>query len=165
MNPRFLFPHQFKKIGWMLLLPFLTLGMYLIITDVDSLANQWLSFEIPTKYLLFYDSIFKNEQTAIIDFTDELVMLGLTVALVLIAFSKEKIEDEWVSKIRLESLQWGIYVNTALLLLATFLIHGSAYWIVIIVNMFTPLIIFNLRFHYILYVKPRLERNGERSVA
>lgn len=164
MTPRFLFPHRYKKIGWMLLVPFLALGVYLLSTDVDVLANDWLSFDISSKYLLFYDPILGNDHEIVkVDFTDELIMLGLTFALVLVAFSKEKIEDEWVSKTRLESLQWGVYTNTALLMLATILIHGSAYWTVIIVNMFATLIIFILRFHYVIYLKPRFEQNTERS--
>ena len=38
------------------------------------------------------------------------------VGLFLIAFSKEKIEDEQIVQFRLDSLRWAIYLNYAILL-------------------------------------------------
>lgn len=33
---------------------------------------------------------------------------------ILVAFSKEKLEDEYISKIRLEFLVWSVYLNYAI---------------------------------------------------
>ena len=94
------------------------------------------------------------------NFTDEIATIGSIVGLILIAFSKVKVEDEYVSKIRLESLQWAVYFNFAMLILATLFVHGMAYFQVIIFNIFTPLVFFIVRFYYILFIK-----NSEQNVS
>jgi len=88
-----------------------------------------------------------------LNFTDEIATIGSIVGLIFIAFSKVKFEDEYVSKIRLESLQWAIYLNFGLLIIATIFIHGLAYYNVTVYNMFTPLIIFIVRFYYLILIK------------
>ncbi|MFN4146363.1 MAG: hypothetical protein ACK4GN_11110 [Runella sp.] len=77
-------------------------------------------------------------------------------------FSREKIEDEWVAKVRLESLQWGVLINAILLILFTLLIYGPDYFTVLYINMFSALVLFVIRFNTILYVKPYLEKTAER---
>src|SRR6266436_8925278 len=42
--------------------------------------------------------------------------LMVLVGLFLVAFSKEKIEDEQIVQLRLDSLRWAIYLNYAILL-------------------------------------------------
>jgi len=73
------------------------------------------------------------------------------VALLFIAFAREKQEDEFIGRLRLESLQWAVLVNYILLLLATWLIHGFSYIDVMMYNMLTILIFFILRFHVLLF--------------
>ena len=50
------------------------------------------------------------------NFTDELGGILLIIGLLLIAFSKEKDEDERISRVRLESLLWATLVNSILLI-------------------------------------------------
>jgi hypothetical protein len=71
--------------------------------------------------------------------------------LLFIAFAREKQEDEFIGKLRLESLQWAVLFNYALLLLATWLIHGLGYIDVMMYNMLTILLFFIIRFHVVLY--------------
>lgn len=68
----------------------------------------------------------------------------------MIAFSKEKNEDEYIATVRLESLQWGIYINYGLLAILTWCFYGFDYLGIMIYNMFTPLVFFILRFHYVI---------------
>jgi integral membrane sensor domain MASE1 len=98
-----------------------------------------------------------NDKVSVLNFTDEVATIGSIIGLILVAFSKLKVEDEYVSKVRLESLQWAIYLNFGLLIIATIFVHGMAYFNVIIFNMFTPLIFFNIRFHFILFIKSKFE--------
>ena len=98
-------------------------------------------------------TIHATDEVSVLNFTDEIAAIGSIVGLLFIAFSKVKVEDEYVSKIRLESLQWAIYFNFVLLILATIFVHGMLYFQVIIFNMFTPLIFFIVRFYYILFIK------------
>ncbi|WP_394996435.1 hypothetical protein [Emticicia sp.] len=156
MEPRFLFPHRYKFIGWILAIPCIILGLFVIFND---LSFDFFTVQLPFKYF-FSDTftsgtgtIHATDEVSVLNFTDEIAAIGSIIGLLFIAFSKVKVEDEYVSKIRLESLQWAIYFNFALLILATMFVHGMAYFQVIIINMFTPLIFFVIRFHYILFVK------------
>ena len=47
--------------------------------------------------------------------TTTLLML---VGLIIVAFSKEKIEDEQISQLRLDSVQWALYLNYVLLIVS-----------------------------------------------
>jgi len=153
MEPRFLFPHRFKLIGWIIAIPSIILGLFILI---DDLRFDFLTVKLPFKYFFadeFLSSDDKGNEFSIFNFTDEIATIGSIIGLLLIAFSKVKYEDEYLSKLRLESLQWAIYVNFFLLIVSTILIHGMSYYSVIVYNMFTPLIIFIIRFYYLLLVK------------
>ena len=69
----------------------------------------------------------------------------------MVGFSKEKQEDEFIAEVRLNSLLWAVAVNYILLLLAFIFVYGTPFLQVMIYNMFTILVIFIARFHYILY--------------
>jgi hypothetical protein len=153
MEPRFLFPHRFKLIGWIIAIPSIILGLFILI---DDLRFDFLTVKLPFKYFFadeFLSSDDKGNEFSIFNFTDEIATIGSILGLLLIAFSKVKYEDEYVSKLRLESLQWAVYVNFFSLIVSTILIHGMAYYSVIVYNMFTPLIFFIIRFYYSLLVK------------
>lgn len=162
MKSRFLFPHQFKLIGWIIAIPSLILGSFVLFNDYSS---DFLTVRLPFKYYFSdtfvqgYSKMNINSETSSLNFTDEIAAVGSIIGLILIAFSKVKIEDEYVTITRLESLQWAIYFNFSLLILATVFVHGMAYFQVIIFNMFTPLVFFIIRFYFILFLKPRFEKN------
>ena len=42
----------------------------------------------------------------------------MLVGLIIVAFSKEKIEDEQISQLRLDSLQWAVYLNYIILVIS-----------------------------------------------
>jgi len=69
----------------------------------------------------------------------------------LVAFSKEESEDEYISKIRLESLVWAVYFNYAILLISSLFIFDFAFLWVMIFNMFTILLFFIIRFNWQIY--------------
>jgi hypothetical protein len=69
----------------------------------------------------------------------------------MIGFSKEKREDEFIVKLRLSSLLWAVWVNYALLFLAFVFIYGTAFLTILYYNTITVLIIFIIRFNYMLY--------------
>jgi len=70
---------------------------------------------------------------------------------IMIAFSKERIEDEFISKLRLSSLLWAIFINYMLLLIAILTVYGIDFLNVLFYSMFTPLIIFIIRFNFLYY--------------
>lgn len=137
MKSKFLLPHAYKKIGWFISLPFIFLGFtWTYLTEADSKLSTMVGQQIGR---------------AMGDYSDEFISIGIFVGLLLVSFSREKDEDEYISKIRLESLQLAVLVNYVLLILATVFIYDMAYFNVMIYNMFTILLIFIIRFHFLLY--------------
>lgn len=152
MKTNFLFPHWYKKIGWMLFIP------------VFILSILWVIFEFKPEIFdvkviaLFNDDFFIGSQFFVMvknNIADEILGVLLIVSSLLIAFSKERNEDEFISKIRLESLVWAIYVNYAILILAFIFIYNMIFFWVAVFNMFTILIFFILHFNWVLYKSKR----------
>ena len=137
MNNSLLIHNRYKKLGFLILLIFLVFGLFVRFADL-----QLPFLTIPRGEKSFMDDM--------INLTDELALTGIIVGLLLIAFSREKVEDEFIGKMRLESLQWAVLINYILLIAATWLVHGFAYIDVMMYNMLTVLIIFIVRFHYTL---------------
>ena len=81
-----------------------------------------------------------------------LVLIGLF----LIAFSKEKIEDEQISQLRLDSLRWAIYMNYFILLLSLIFTNGIDFIDMLRLNLWVPLVFFIIRFRWVIY---RLNRS------
>ena len=75
--------------------------------------------------------------------------------------SKEKIEDEYIAKTRLESLVWATYLNYCILLLALLFVYDMAFFWVMIFNMFTLLLFFIVRFNYLIFKLNKTESHEE----
>lgn len=77
--------------------------------------------------------------------------------LFMIAFSREKIEDEQIYQLRLDSLRWAIYVNYALLIITLFFTTNKAdYRDILRLNLWVPLMFFIIRFRWVIYRNNRL---------
>jgi len=85
------------------------------------------------------------------NFTQELAGILFIVGAFFIAFSKEKNEDEYIAKIRLESLLWATYVTFAIQILCLLFFYDFTFLKWMIINMFTILIVFIVRYNYIIY--------------
>ncbi len=97
---------------------------------------------------------------------DEIVSLMVLAGLLIVGFARVKSEDERTAQMRLEALQWAIYGNTLVLALCITFVYGMSFLNVMIYNMFTPLLIFVLRFHWLLYQETReINRNESRILA
>ncbi|TYC08771.1 hypothetical protein ES677_14115 [Bizionia gelidisalsuginis] len=145
MKVNFLFPNKFKKTGWFLLIPSAILGF---ITLKYEYEPNFLDFDIPA---VFIDDLFKDKQLLGMvknNILNEIFGILIIISSLLVAFSKEKLEDEYISKIRLESLVWAVYVNYGILLFAFLFIFDFSFLWVMIFNMFTVLIFFIIRFNW-----------------
>ncbi len=148
MNTRFLFPHSFKRIGWMLFIP----------SFITGLITYFMDYQFPflevNVFALFDSGFMRPDHFLGIttnNLTDEILLALIIASALMIACSKEKVEDEYIAKVRLDSLLWATYINYGLLIIATFSLYGSAYFTVMTFNMFTLLLIFLIRFNYVLY--------------
>lgn len=145
MKLNYLFPHRFKRIGIMLLIPSIFLGWYVVNYDIEP---ELFDLKVPA---IFVDEIFGEKY--IFGMTEnnilnELIGIILIVSFLMVAFSKEKQEDELIAKVRLESLVWATYVNYAVLLISMIFIFGISFLWVMIFNMFTILLFFIIRFNW-----------------
>jgi len=141
MESSLLLPNRYKRIGLIILVPSLILGILVRFFDFQF---SFLTLHIGKTH--FNGNNIHLEEN--INLTDELALTGIITALLFIAFAREKTEDEYIAHTRLESLKWAVLINYLLLLLATWLVHGFAYIDVMMYNMLTVLIIFIVRFNY-----------------
>lgn len=154
---KLLFNYRYKKIsGWIFYLS-LPVALYAFLT------SKWDNILVVKVYNLFsYEKIITTENTENIIGTPGLTWIenGLLneifIAIIIISgiinsFSKEKMEDELIGKLRTESLTLSLYINYAAILLANFLIYELTFIYVLVFNLFTILLFFNLLFKYKLY--------------
>lgn len=87
--------------------------------------------------------------------------LMVLVGLFLVAFSKEKIEDEHIIQLRLDSLRWAIYLNYAILLFCLVFTQGGDSKHILLLNIWLPLLFFILRFQWVLYRINRSAKSDE----
>ncbi len=145
MKINYLFPNRYKKIGWLLLVPSAIIGLATLITGYEP---EYLTMKVPA---VFANELMGERQFfAMIENNVLNEVLGILVIIgsVFVAFSKEDQEDEYISKIRLESLVWAVYVNYGILFLSFLFIYDFAFLWVMIFNMFTILLFFIIRFNW-----------------
>ena len=78
---------------------------------------------------------------------DEIISLLVVISGIIHGFSKERVEDELIAKIRLESLAWSVQINFAFVILETVFIFGIHFYEVMIIQLFLILLLFNLKQH------------------
>ncbi len=150
MTTNYLLPHKYKKWGWILFIIGVISGILLRIIEGDYNSNlstiQTLALYNSDSIIDNFNGFFKIIEN---DLTDELITLAIIIGGLLIAFTKEKIEDEFIYKLRTESLIWSVIVNYIILILATIFIFGMTFFDVLVFNMFTPLLFFIFRFNFL----------------
>ncbi len=151
MQQNMLLPNQFKKMGWVMLGIAVILWLYLLLSDHDA------SFNAPVFAFITDEIMGKNEYFKIIqvDILPSLVGTLFIVGGLLVSFSKEPQEDEYIASVRLASMQWAVLVSYGLLLFAFMFIFGLAFLTVMQYNMFTVLILFIARFHFVLFLNSK----------
>ena len=138
MKKNYLFPHRFRIIGWVLA----------ILAVVGYLCLPEFHFKVPSLYFdVFFDDdneseFFRMARTNSLS----IAMPLLTIGLLFIGFSKEKVEDEFVQYLRAQSLIWSTYVTAILFIVTTLLIYGFSYLYVPFLVFYVFLILFIVKF-------------------
>lgn len=156
MSNEFLLPNRYKRIGLFLLIPVAILGVILKATEMEIIQIKTKVFAIIDGPLFEPYAYFKVIDNNI---TPTIIGALFLVGAMMVGFSKEKSEDEYIAKVRLSSLLWAVWVNYGLLFLCFLFIHGFAFLDIMMYNMFTVLIIFIVRFNYILYKNSKSASN------
>jgi len=142
MKPHFLFPYWCRYLGWGLVIAHVPMS---IIGRANGMINPLDN--PPTQ------SLFTGEHLFFIC-TSLVMALGLFI----VAFSREKMEDEQIWQVRLDSLRWAIYINYLVLIASLIFIYDTAH--ILELNLWVPLIFFIIRFRWVIF---RLSRSLSRE--
>lgn len=151
MRTKWLFPHRFRFIGWLIFVPSAVLGLANMYADFNL---GWLVATVLNEPVTVNTAHSTSHLVNVQNLTDEIAAIGVIIGLLLIAFSREKVEDEMIGQLRLEALQWSVYANYIVLAIAIVAVYDSAFFSVMIYNMFTVLLVFIVRFRWLIH------RNG-----
>jgi hypothetical protein len=139
MKEHFLFPYWCRYLGWGLVIAHIPLSM---IGRMNGMIN-------PLDNVPGNTDLFTGEHLFFISTT-----LLMALGLFLVAFASEKIEDEQIWHIRLDSLRWAIYVNYLILIISLVFINDTAH--ILELNLWVPLLFFIIRFRWVIF---RLNRS------
>ena len=126
----YLFNNKFNKIsGWIFYLS-IPIGLFLMLTDrIQDIfvikVFSFFSYEWVGKEGLGFGWIENG-------FGDEIFTFLIILSGIINSFSKEKIEDELISKIRIESLTLSIFISYGLIIISTFLVYHITYMLSLI---------------------------------
>ena len=110
MTKELLLPHSFKKIGWVILIPTLLLGVLMLIDGF----NGYPTYLMPAQGTACYETLCSATTGRALN---NIALVGICIGGIFVACSRERIEDEMISRIRLNALLTALYVNYALLIL------------------------------------------------
>lgn len=158
MTNKFLFPHSFKKWGWIILIPSAIAGILFLSPFGEMMNVKGFVFAFLSSQLFEDDKIFTFIETNVLPtLIGALFILGA----LFVAFSKEKIEDEFIANIRQTSLVWAVMVNYAILFFCTLFIYGMDFLLVMVYNMFTVLVLFIIRYYYMVWYHSKKMQHEE----
>ncbi|MBN8701609.1 MAG: hypothetical protein J0M08_00960 [Bacteroidetes bacterium] len=87
------------------------------------------------------------------DFAYEILISLLIIGFFFVAFSKEKIEDEFIMRLRLNSLLTAAFMHTILIFLSNLFIYGFSFYWALTVNMFLLLLVFVIHFRVSIFIQ------------
>jgi hypothetical protein len=143
MKNHFLFPYWCRYLGWGLVIAHVPLSL---LGHAHGMVN-----------------IMDSQPTGTGPFTGEHLFfictsLMMVAGLFLVAFAKEKVEDEQIWHIRLDSLRWAIYINYLILIISLVFIEDVGHMLEL--NLWVPLIFFIVRFRWVIF---RLNRSAREE--
>ncbi|MEI8058920.1 MAG: hypothetical protein WCG67_02085 [Ferruginibacter sp.] len=153
MAHQLLIPNKYKKMGWLILIPATILGF---ISAYYEFGIDWIWCKV---FAIANDASFghyKYFTVVYTNITNTVIGSAFIIGAMLVSFSKEKNEDEYIAELRLSSLLWAVCCSYLLLLIAFILVYGTPFMDVMVYNMFTTLIIFITRFNYLLYKNSKI---------
>lgn len=152
MKTQLLLPNYYKVIGLVILLLSTALWIYVTVSGNDLPIAETNMFAVVNGDVSGKSKYFNIDK---VNLTYTLIGVFFIAGSLLIAFSREKTEDEYIMKLRLSSFQWAVLVNYLLLLFLFLFVYGIDFITVMLYNMFTTIILFIVRFNYLL-LKNRL---------
>jgi cell division protein FtsW (lipid II flippase) len=143
MKPQILLPYWCRYLGWGLVIAHIPIS---VIGRKNGMVNP---FDNPTANT----GLFAGEHLFFICTT-----LLMSLGLFLVAFASEKIEDEQIKHIRLNSLRWAIYINYLILIISLVFINDTGHLLEL--NLWVPLFFFIIFFQMNIFI---LNRSASRE--
>lgn len=150
MKNNLLIPNKYKVFGWIIFLAFILLHIFTNIIYPEIGEKLPLSMENSSRS--FFDA--SSNMT--------LAGAGILLGLIMICFTREKNEDEYISYLRLRSWQVSVLISYSILFIANLFIYGSWFLSFMIYNLLTVLLVFIITFNLSLY-KIKGERTGDEK--
>jgi hypothetical protein len=142
----YLFSNKFKKTSGVVFYLSILVGLFLLLTD------RIQDIFVVNVFSIFSYEWFGSEPTGFgwieNGLGDEIFTLLIIVSGLINSFSKEKIEDELISRI---SLSLSLFISFGLIIISTFLVFNINYMIVLVFNLFLIILLFNLIFKFRLF--------------
>ncbi|MCX7874561.1 MAG: hypothetical protein N2321_00180 [Melioribacteraceae bacterium] len=138
---KYLLNYKLKFVGLVLLIP------SFIIAFIRFYIGNKLEF-FDTKVFAFYSYYLEKKFFVVIEnhISEEIAGIFLLISLFLIAFSKEKNENELTSVTRAKSLILSFYFNFIFLLFSFAFTYGFAFMDMLLINIFSQFIFYILIF-------------------
>ena len=134
MKNRLLMPARFKRFGWII---FLT-------TTIAFIGFVNFEWQPPLLDYRYKDGLGLTQTNLL----KEIIFTSWVIGLVMIAFSRQREEDEYINYLRLASWQYSIVISLIVSVIGTWSIYGMNYLTFSALNMLTAplafLIIFNI---------------------
>lgn len=154
MKKNYLLPNVFKKIGMIMLVPFLAACIWLLLGPGEC---EWLSVKVPALLTLDLMSTREWFGMTVTDPVNEICMLGLLVSLVFLALSKEKDEDEMTAAVRMRSFVWSFWGTAIVMLIAILFVYDFAFMYFAFTSVFVCFILYICKFNYEMMIIRRTE--------
>lgn len=126
MQKNWLLPYGFKWVGWFLLAIAVPVGIW-----AAAIGFNYQEVALLNALQLSDKPLINNH-----------LVLWMWLGAIFVACSREKIEDEMISRIRLNALLFALYIQAAFIIVATFLFNSLDFLNVMVYNLVSFPIIF-----------------------
>jgi len=165
MKTPFLLPNSFKIPGLILFVIGLLAGILYSWADDPWAEDVWYLDSFDTLVFALVDDPVLSDKKYFTwidnNILDEIIATFLIVGGIMLAFSREKNEDEFIASLRMQSLLQATYANYVILIISVWLLFGLSFYWILIVNTFTLLLFFNIRYYWSLFRNRKAAQHEE----
>lgn len=155
MKKTMLLPHGFQKIGWAILISTAFFGILIALDGYNGIPSFLLPSDLNPQLA---KTLHSQSMTHL---TNNIALIGIILGCLFITCSREKVEDELIDKIRLNSLLLALVTNYTIVIIISLFVYDFAYLDVMLYNLFTILLLFLGIFRYKLWRLRKEVRNEE----
>jgi len=145
-----LLPYPVKFAGLLLTFAGMVMSVFYLLFDFRFTIPVFAIFSsfLETKMFVTFNT----------NFADELTMLLLFTGLILIVFSKEKTESEYLDATREKAIVKALIYNNIMLLFSILFIYGSGFIGILVINLFSFSLFYLFIFYLMKYKQKILEK-------